>query len=185
MSRQFSSALMFVSLVAIALAFNQAENDQATGLGARRSVASADAIHKELVLGTFKPTAELRHTEKLRGPIEVRLESASPRGETFALRGVISTKQGLIDVEYTWSVPDGLEVVRGQLKGRVAALSAEQPAQLEITLRVVGTGNQQVHLLAGATRGGVHFAESAQYNTKSKPALDAVHEDGEELKVFH
>src|SRR4051812_17419029 len=114
MSGQLSSTLMFVSLVAIALAANEAEQyENASSIAANRGPAAVlDAKSaKERMLGASRAAPRGKHTEKLRGPLAVRLEmmgsQQSAVGETFVVRGTVSTREPLDTVDFAWSLPPG------------------------------------------------------------------------------
>ena len=192
MSRPFSSALTLVFLVAIAFAANRASESPAD------LTRGPAALSKEQILGAGRMTSPLAHTEKLRGPLSVHLQLVGSKptnpGDVFVLRGVISSRQELEGANFTWSIPEGLQVVNGMLNGTVASLSPTQSGVVEVTLKHLGTENLQVHLMASSIRGGARFADSAQYNTALQEALDANKEalksaltsgHRKQLKVLH
>jgi hypothetical protein len=199
MSKQFNSALMFCSVIAIALAVHHAETDPRTDAHPTRALASVESTHKEQILGAFKVPSAVAHTDKLRGPLAVHLEKMNgSASDTVTLRGIISSKQDMSEVEFTWSIPEGLEVVNGQLTGSISALAAHKPTELMVTLHKLKPGtNLQVHLLASARQNGMHFADTAQYNSEWQEALDARKElvqkkttaatppAQQEIKIFH
>lgn len=203
MSRHFSSALMFVSVVAIALAANRAEeNSSTTGKGLQRAPASmmSSQAQKEQILGEFKRPSKFHYTEKIHGPVETKIELMGARpeqsGDVFVLRGTIVTSENLSDVSYKWSIPAGVQLINGQVSGVIGSVSADHPIEVELTLKKISSQNEQVHLMAGGAEGKSHFAESAQYNTDiqeyldadraaTKKALEAHSEDDRKLKVFH
>lgn len=189
---------MFVSLVAIVFATNRAQEAAHLPNKSSRAPASLVTLEKERILGPFKVAPILRHTQKLHGPLSVRIDLASPTpaeiGEVFVLRGSVFSKEDLQNVEFVWSVPPGLEVINGQLNGTLNLVSAAQARELEVTLRKTTTDNVQVHLMVNGSRNDIGFADSAQYNTEvqtmlygEKKDLDKSNESAprRELKVFH
>ena len=194
MPKQFNSALMFCSVVAIALAVHNAETDPRADTPPTRALASVEPTNKEQLLGAFKAPPLVTHTDKLRGPLVVHIEKVNGSdGDTLTLRGIIVSKQDMSEVEFTWSIPEALEVVQGQRTGAISGLAAGKPTELEVTLHKLNPGsNVQVHLLASGRNNGLHFADTAQYNSEWQEALDARHEMLQkstsaqpEIKVFH
>jgi hypothetical protein len=200
MSLRFGSLGLFFSLVALVYAANRADDESAR---TARGPASIAAMHKEEKLGLMEAPIGPRHTEKVRGPLSVKLEvmSGEPKvGDTFVLRGTISSRRTLESAGYQWSVPKGVEVVNGELTGTVAGVASEQPAYVELTLRKLTDDNQQVHLLAGSVMGNTSFGDSAQFNTDipaggptaipSKATVGGIEvvpsgNKAGELKIFH
>jgi hypothetical protein len=193
MSGQFSTALMFFSLVAIALAANVAEQDEREP--AKRTPAALAMRAKEQKLGAYLTAPDIRHTEKLRGPLGVKLEitDAPPVavGDVFVVRGTVSARENLDGVDYSWSLPAGAQLIHGELRGRMQSLPADQPAHLEVTLKRISPGNLQIHLLAGSSSRGGRFADSAQLNTDDTANSAAAKTAGgpasesKTIKVFH
>ena len=189
-----SGFVLFIGVVALTLATQQADNNISN---ARHP---STLSKKELLLGEVK-TPLLRYTQKIHGPLESRIQllGAIPEkaGDVFVLKGQVISSQSLRDVEFKWSIPAGLEVVTGTSNGFISILNADQPAEVQITLRTLASENYQVHLITAAANNGVRFAESAQFNTLLQPMLDASKEAllrstekaaGEEpkhLKIFH
>lgn len=188
-----SAIVLFVSVMAIAMASQYSEES----MSSRSPMAK-----KEMLLGEVKAPV-LRHTSKVRGPLESRIEliGATPEnaGDVFVLRGLVSTEKDLRDVEFKWSIPAGLELVNGTTAGYISILKAGEPSQVQITLRTLASQNYQVHLITGGADKGVKFGDSAQYNTllqrvinQSKEELlksteKAAAEDAKKqgLKIFH
>ena len=190
MSGKFGTAVMFFSLAAIAMAANRAEEQDAYPASGRAPSSVQMDAGKERILGPFKAAPGLRHTEKLRGPLSVALNSPSASaavGEVFVVLGTLTTRKDLKDgCDFTWSLPAGVELVGGELKGHVNSLSAGQATLIQLTLRKVAAGNVQIHLLAAATVGGMRFADSAQFNSDAQPLGETnIPEQGKLLKIFH
>jgi hypothetical protein len=181
---------MFVSLLAIIVAANRAEDFKVEA--ASRGPSSVAQLHKEQILGVGKPVTALRHTEKLHGPLNVRLELVGSPGGVFVLRGILTSREALQDAEFQWSVPEGVTVVNGALTGTVASVTPDQPGTVELTLQATTSGNKQIHLMAGVVRGGGRFSDSAQYNTEGNAVMDAQQTPSDKsikrkssLKIFH
>jgi hypothetical protein len=173
---------------------------QAFAPAPHRSPASVEPMsHKELVLSQGMKFSNLRHTEKLHGPIDVAIQLVGPApeksGDVFTLQATVASSESLQNVNYSWSIPEGIEVINGQTGGSFDRIDEEVPGVLEVTLRQLSSQNQQIHLLAGTHDGRRHFAESAQYNSElqahidaKKQALKEITEEetsGQNLKVFH
>jgi hypothetical protein len=104
-------------------------------------------------------------------------------------------------VDFKWALPEGLQLINGDLRGRIASLTPGHPMELQLTLKTLTGEDHQVSLMAGASQGGTRFAESVQYSTLLEPVVEASREilkkstakaaleDGRskngELKVFH
>src|ERR1035437_7279103 len=149
MSGQFSSVIMFCSLVAIAFAANRATEHVLPA--ASRRPASIDLIKKEEKLGPFNVASALKHTEKLRGPLSVKLEMLGPKpaaiGDVFVLRGTLVSREALQSANYTWSVPAGVELVNGTVSGTLTSIGGDRPGVVELTFRKVSADNVQIHLM--------------------------------------
>ncbi len=202
MSGQFSSAVIFISVVAIAVAANLA--DESSPSARRNQLAlrgPASISKKDMIFGELKPTMELKHTEKVHGGIYVKiaLTGAKPHhaGDVFVMRGEIRSEDGdLTGVDFKWSLPAGVRLVNGQLNGTLSSLAADHPAIVELTLEKTSANNEQIHLLAGASRGSSRMADSAQFNTDVqdqleagraaiKSGLEAQGQKHSDIKVFH
>lgn len=167
MPKQLGSALTFmVFLVAIAVAANRAEENSTEPARRTRGPASLEP-HAE--------AAEFRHTAKLHGPVETKIdlvgEAPTAAGDVFTLRGEISSAQALDRIAYRWSLPADVELVNGNPNGEIAHLDANQTQSVELTLKAKSSANAQVHLLASAKAHGARFAESAQFNTTAQTAF--------------
>ncbi len=167
-----SSAIMFVCMVAIALAANKAEDtDYASSMSAGRSVASE-------IKQSYKVSAPiLIHTEKIRGPVStsIQLISTGPSkaGDTFTLKGLFSSRKDVADLGYQWSLPKDVEIVNGELSGVISTLRPGQDFSVEITLRALSNSNAQIHLsVNGGSHPGLRFGDAAQFNTLDQEKLD-------------
>lgn len=170
MPSRFASIGLFVSLMAIVFATNQANDGVAS---TSRTPAS---LSKDQILG-FKTGPLLRHTEKIRGPLHVNLEMLSGQpsvvGETFVLRGVISSRRPLESASYTWNVPPTIEVLSGTLSGSITSVDADHPGVVELILRKKVADNTQIHLIATSQSHNQRFSDTAQYNTDIQELLTA------------
>lgn len=195
MSGQYSAAITFVCLIAIGFAAREADTDNT-----RNSRAPASISKKEMILGELQPRDLLVHTEKVHGPLQTSVEQIGPAasvGETFVLRASILATEDLSNVEFQWGLPKGVEVVNGALSGKLDAVAASQPVQLEITLKKLVASNQKIHFNAKSTPSvGYGFSDTAQFNTElqemikarnvaTKAALKSARKASHELKVFH
>jgi hypothetical protein len=178
MSQQLSSAIMFIFLVSIAVAANRAEENSAPPPAVNRRPAAA-AFGKKAPLDEVH-AALFRHTEKIHGPVETQIvpigAAKAEAGQVFVLKGVISASENLTDVDFKWSIPEGVEVINGALSGRLSQVRAERPAEVELTLKALGDINRQVHLLASGSHGGARFADTAQYNTTLQEEIRSARE---------
>lgn len=188
-----SAIVLFLSVAAIALAMQQGEESMSS---------HSQITKKEMLLGEVKSPI-LRHTSKVRGPLNAKIEllGAVPEnaGDVFVLRGFVSSERELRDVAFKWSLPAGLELVNGTTAGYISILKAGEPAEVQLTLRTLASENYQVHLITGGTDKGVKFGDSTQFNTLLQGAIDQSKEEllksteksaaeekqAEALKVFH
>jgi len=197
MSGNYSALMTMAFVVAIAVAANRAEENSYLP-PAPRTPAS---LKKELVLGNVESPLH-RHTEKIHGPVEANVELLGERpeeaGDVFVLKGTVTSSLALTEVDFKWSLPEGVVLVNGELRGQIATLNAGKPAEITLTLKSLTGENHQVHLIASAHRAGTRFAQSVQYNTLMEPVLEAARKDlkkstkAEEgspatgkLKIFH
>lgn len=168
------SLVMFLSVIAISIAANRA-NDASMTLqpAATRGPASIGGkkelghVHKDM----------MKHTHKVRGPLSAVVELVGSRpeqpGDVFVLKGVVSTESALENVEFSWSLPDGVEVVNGQTSSIIASLSAEKPFETQITLRQLSPANARVTLRVRGRDTGMRFGDMATYHTLDQEQLEA------------
>lgn len=184
MSIRLGSVGLFFSLIAIAFAANQADLEDHTN---SRAPASIQVLHKQEKLGAFKTGDEIRHTQKLRGPLSVKLEMVGPTpqvGDTFMVRATIGSRRALNSAGYQWSLPSELELINGQLTGTVDNVDASPT--VELTLKKLSADNAQIHLMASAAQGDVRFGDSTVLNTDKKTtnvATKAAVLNGVEIEV--
>lgn len=186
-----SAVMLFISVAAIALVSQHTDtvNDRAPAMS-----------KKELLLGDSAQRLGLRHTQKLRGPLESKIEmfGAVPEkaGDVFVLKGSVVSSEELRDVNFKWDIPAGLELINGSSHGTISILKAGIPAEVQLTLRSSNGQNHQVHLLAAAQDKSVRFSDTAQYNTLMQPVVEASKEalaksteetvkKSKRLKIFH
>jgi hypothetical protein len=124
-----SSAVIFIFVLAIGLAANRAEDARgpvASPASQGRRIASLAHTGQPITIVTskkserdFDHTREIhRHTHKLSGPLssEIVMVGDSPEpGDIFVLRGVISASASSENVSYKWIIPDGVELVNGEV----------------------------------------------------------------------
>lgn len=144
-------------------------------------------IHeKERLLGPFlKPG--LHHTEKIRGPLNVAIELLHDDGETVRLRGVITSRRALDEVEFAWSLPVGVELISGELESTLR-LARGEPYVVDLVVKKLSNNNQQIHFHAQSSAGGARFGDTAQYNTEVQQILSGVDHKAvaqKSLKIFH
>lgn len=157
-------ALKIIFLVALALAVNHAEQGALSETEPVR-MRSKKEIH-------FREVASVAHTEKVRGPLRVRIEPVGQNGDTFQLLGVFQSSRNLQDVAYQWALPKGSVILDGAIDGMIPHLAANQPVSIEITFRSTSLENQQIHLSAKAREGRRRFGDVAQYNTVDQEAIE-------------
>ncbi len=197
MSRNTLGAIvLFLSVAAIALAARYADDTELAR--------GPSAISKKDMVLAGKRSSALRHTEKLRGPLETSLEliGAMPekQGDVFVLKGLVRSDADLENVDFKWAVPSDVYVVNGSLAGQISFIKAGEPVELQVTLKSLEAVNHQIHLITSGGQGKVRFAASAQYNTllqqilaESKEALlKSTEQEAQKpsvkkknLKVFH
>ena len=188
------SVFMAICLVAIAMAAAKVEDFEAS-----TSRKPASLSKKEMILGEVKPDL-MKHTHKLRGPLSASIEmlGAAPEreGDVFVLEGYVQSLEEVKDVEFKWALPEGVEVISGELSGVISVLTADVPHKLQITLKQKSSDNHQVHLITSARNQVSAFADSAQFNTLLQPVINASKEElrksterelanEKRIKVFH
>lgn len=170
MSGKLSALMMSACLVAVAAAMFKAEENG-------RSYGRQPASKKELILGEFRSPSAVKHTEKLKGPLETQIEIVGARpekaGDLFVLKGLLVSNENIQNVKFKWAIPKGLEVVSGDISGTVAALEANVPVPMQITLRQLTDDNQQIHLSARARNNGTRFGHTTQYNSLIQDIIEA------------
>ena len=189
------SLVMFVSVIAIAVAANRAE-DTSLSKPSPRAPASI-ANHKE---HGFVQKDLLKRTHKLRGPVGAAVEmvGAPPEaaGDVFVLKGLVSAESALENIEFSWVLPAGVEIVNGQVSSVISAISEDRPFETQITLRQVSTKNARVVFKIRGHDAGMKFSDSAQYHTVNQERIEASRKalqkstdeyvrEEKRLKIFH
>lgn len=148
----------------------KSHNPDAQSTGWRTSMLNKKIGFKEAKLAA-------KHTAKIGGPMHVSIEligtQPSAEGDAFALEGVVTSEEELLDVEFAWRVPKELEVVNGSLKSVINSVSPEKPYFVQVTLRQKGFENGRVHFRARASRNGMRFSDTAQYNSMMQEIFEA------------
>lgn len=190
--------MMFVSVIAIAVAANRAEDTSWPRRFASTDRGPASIAGKKE--HTLLQKDILRHTHKIRGPLVVDIELVGERptqpGDVFVLKGLVTSESAINNVEYKWVVPQGVEVINGQLNSTIAVMSEGKPFETQITLRQVSDMNVRVHLRARSATGTTRFGDTAQFNSMDQVKIEASRkelkksvedyvEKQKQLKVFH
>lgn len=193
-------ALMtFVFLTAIGIATTTAKNAPSEPHGSNgREVTSLKKSKKE-TLGQTKASLH-NHTHKLRGPLSASIQMASNKpenaGDVFSLRGLVESTVELQKIDFQWSLPEGVEVVSGEIQGQLDSVSPDSPKELIILLKTLSGENHRIHFVVKGSEKNSSFADSAQYNTlhqerinESKRELlkstEAYAEQVQKTKIFH
>lgn len=120
---------------------------------------------------TFKPAPRYKHTDKVRGSIDVQLLSSEDKsyevGDVFSLRAVVTAGPETHDLEYEWNLPAGVELIAGVKTGALGA-GAEEPIFVDISLRQLSDNNEQIHFILKAKEGVAQIGQSAQFNTQRR-----------------
>ena len=160
-----SSAIMFISVIAIALAAHRAE-DARTG----RRPASTKAEYLKL-----DHHSGIKHTHKLSGPVQSEIDIVGARpekaGDVFVMKGSLRMSANVTDVRYKWILPEGVELVNGTLEDVIPSMSAGEPQDVQITVRQLTSDNAQIHFQVLASEGGRRSGQTAQYNTLLQEVL--------------
>ena len=183
MSNQFTKLIALSICLGMTFWASQNAND-ATAIVGRGPASILPVSDKELILKpNFTQTTHI-HTQKVKGPIQTELQilgsPATQVGETFVIKGIIKVTQQLSDVFVRWNVPEGLEIINGQLQTTIQSIQPDQPVEYLLTLRKMTAQNLQIHLMAGGSLGSTKFADGAQYNTVDQELIDA---DGKRLAL--
>lgn len=170
------SVAMFVFMVAIAFAAHRAEDigssRDAFAPEATRGLASV-SMSKKIV---FSEESPIKHTAKVRGPLDVAIELVGARpnnaGDVFVLRGLVTSNEAVSNVEIAWRIPAEVEVVNGELQSVIPNLLPDQPYSVQLTLKQKSFDNGKIHFRARGNENGMRFGDTAQYNSMMQEALD-------------
>lgn len=133
--------------------------------------------------GTF-----LRHSDKIRGPITVQIIPLQPMDphqskQIFSVKGLIQTENTISQLSWHWEIPNGLQVVNGDLDGTQNSVSTDEPIESTLILLNSTTDNQQIHLMVKGQQTGedmaanMDFGAVAQFNTQDQNAIDRSNRD--------
>ncbi|MGE4130093.1 MAG: hypothetical protein AB7F86_00560 [Bdellovibrionales bacterium] len=169
---------LFVAVAAITMAGRHADEANHSSITASTTITPKKELSKkELLAASMKRGPAMKHTSKIRGPLQsaIELAGAPPEksGDVFVLVGRVTSSQELSNVKFQWALPDTVELVNGTLNGEISILGPEQPHDLQITVRALNLSNHQIHLVTDGSLDGTVFADSAQYNSSHEPALNA------------
>lgn len=192
------SLVIFLSVLAIALAANRAEEDT-RGDGMHRGLASISS-HNAKELQFAQQSEVIRRTHKTRGPISVEIQlignAPEKSGDVFVLKGVISSETQLRGVDFQWLLPTGVEVVNGELSSVAQNINEGKPFETEITLRQMSSTNERIMLKARGKDSGMKFGDAAVYHSLNQERLEASRktlmksteeyvQEQSKLKIFH
>lgn len=167
------SVMMFLSVIAIAIASKSADDSRSVTTPASRGPAS---ISGKKELGLLQRDL-LKHTHKVRGPLATSIEvvGAAPEqpGDVFILKGVISAEQSLENIEFAWRIPAGVEIVNGEASSEVKTITEGKPFTTQITLRQLSAENARVSLRVRGRDESMRFGDSAVYHSLDQQKLES------------
>ncbi len=179
MSGQFSSVMMFVSLMAIAFATNRASEQTLPSEAHRaRGLATVhpEDLRKKQILGEFKTAPLFPHTLKVTGPlkVDIQVDGQPPAkiGARFVLMAHVHSTQPLASAQFKWAIPEGVRWISGAQTGTLTDLEPGKAKIVQIVLEKASVENRQVHIHAQGAVGRSRFAAAAQYNTELQTYLD-------------
>lgn len=176
------SLVMFISVVAIAIAANRADDSSSWLQQKHREQNPGASSRGPASVGGKKEIAFvqkdlLKHTHKVRGPLAVMVELIGQRpeqpGDVFVLKGVVSSEAALENIEFSWGIPEGVEVVNGQTSSVIAVIGEEKPFETQITLRQISPSNARVTLRVRGHDSDTRFGDTAIYHTMDQQKLEA------------
>lgn len=133
-----------------------------------RQVAMVKPLSKMDVLGNKKDNL-FKHTMKLRGPMTLEWnligDQPSSPGDTFELEAVFSTQETIDTINAKLILPAGVQLVTGTQNFTVAHLTAENPQKIRFVFKQASGKNEQIHITATASKPGMRFSDTAQFNT--------------------
>lgn len=127
----------------------------------------ASAPSGKTALAYQEAHGHIKHTRKLLGPLESEIiTSDSPKpGETFVIKAVVKSSSDLDHVESKWSIPPGVEVLSGQIEQTFTNLKANEPQELELTLKLISDQNEKIFFQVRSQKNSMHFSHASQFNT--------------------
>lgn len=85
--------------------------------------------------------------------------------EPFELRAIFSTQKNLKNVNVSWVIPEGSEVLKGPTEETFTQLNSGESVNLSVTLQAKEDVNQKIILVIGSKDPQNPFAISKQINT--------------------
>ena len=127
-------------------------------------------------------SSTIHRTFKLDVPVMVTIAkegslSIEP-GEPFVLRGSYKFSTANTNATIKWSLPKGVEVLRGIAEETITNVASNTPYESEIVLMTTSETNLKIHFSVGARSGSQRFSHSAQFNTTLQESINI---DNEEL----
>lgn len=115
-----------------------------------------------------------------KGNSEIFIEAIDPRpgsiqpGVPFTLQAHISVVRDFPDLRVKWSLPEGMQLVAGNLKETLGHVTPDAPQDVSITVQQTSSENEQVHLSVHEFRGTVRYGAIHQFNTNFQEPTQAV-----------
>lgn len=121
-----------------------------------------------------------KHTSKLQAPFNVQIKSEKEKiesGDTFELTGYIQSQQSMNQVKFKWVIPDGIEVINGEVEPIVSEIPVNQTIEFKLTLKSNAETNKIIHFMAESKTNESVFTNSSQFHTKAQENILTANED--------
>jgi hypothetical protein len=157
-NRTLRVAILFGGILATLFAAHMTAND------IRKSGTVALSSEKRKVL---KPSSgfEIAHTDKVHGPLVSTVVLLNESNGLILLEATVTSSKLVEAVKYVWNIPEGMEIVNGQLRSEIREIAPLIPFKTRITVRQTVPGNKQVHFVVSASLNGYSFSSVSQYNS--------------------
>jgi hypothetical protein len=157
-------SLSGIRLPSSLLDLNNEQKSSDSPSGAKEEMASKK-LHRHLsVHQKVRPPISIKIDKKSVGFIEVQQE--------FELIAEVQSKTPADSVQVDWKIPEGVEVIGGEVHHLISNLKANEIRSIRITLRSLTSENLQIHVVATALYGRQALVSGDQFNTVDEQDIE-------------
>ena len=124
----------------------------------------------------WKSASSVKHTSKLSNPIGIHIQPVEGQefqpGSPFQLIGTVILQSAAPELEIQWSLPEGVEVDKGETKTTITSPKIGQVYSFFLTILTNSEINQQIHFHGSIQVGEMRFGNGAIYNTSLQEKID-------------
>jgi hypothetical protein len=115
--------------------------------------------------------------------ITSKSQEAAQEGDIVELTGTILPHQNIASADITWVLFKGFEIISGQQTQTLSNLQVDEPVEVNITLKKIGSEDSVIHLSIDTDMNGVKIGSGGSFSTKSDLGKGAIEKDMKAQKL--